>query len=108
MLPIFVPLAWACFAVYAIWYFTSAKHYAPITRAEARALWHIHRQNVRCNGRKCREIRRRDKIVGFECECGYRHFQKRPIIGSAPACNTKFEDSEYSALDSLHSTYKSN
>jgi hypothetical protein len=107
MWPIIIPLAWACFAVYAVWYFTSAKHCVPITRTEARALWHIHKQNVHCNGKKCTEIRRRDQIVGFECECGYKHFQKRPIVGSTPACKRKMEDSDYSAFDSLHTTYKS-
>lgn len=108
MLQILVPAIWTCLAVYVVWYFTAAKHYAPITRTEAKALWHIHKQNVRCNGRKCKEIRRRDKIVGFECDCGYKHIQKRPIVGNTPARNTKLEGSEYSAFDSLHTTYKSN
>jgi hypothetical protein len=107
MLEILVPAIWTCFAVYTTWYFTSAKHYVPITRTEARALWHIHKQNVQCRGKKCKEIRRRSKIVGFECECGYKHFQKRPIVGNAPAGNVRLESPEYSAFDSLHTTYKS-
>jgi hypothetical protein len=107
MLLIILPLIWACFAVYAVWYSTSAKQYASITRTEARTLWHIHKQNVHCNGKKCKEIRRGNKIVGFECECGYKHFQKRPIVGGAPAWNRKFDDPDYSAFDSLHTTYKS-
>jgi hypothetical protein len=107
MLQILVPVMWTCFGVYIVWYYTSAKHYAPITRTEARALWHIHKHTVGCNGRKCKEIRRRDRIVGFECDCGYKHIQKRPIIGSDPARNIKLEGPEYSAFDSLHTTYKS-
>jgi hypothetical protein len=107
ILQILLPTIWAFFAVYAIWYSTSAKCCVPITRNEARALWHIHKQNAGCNGKKCKEIKRGGNIVGFECTCGYRHFQKRPIVGSAPASSVKFEDPECSAFDSLHTTYKS-
>ena len=107
MVQILFPTMWACFAVYIMWYVTSAKHCVPITRTEAKALWHIHKQSVRCNGKKCKEIKRRGQIVGFECACGYKHFQKRPIVGSTPPGGAiKFEDPESSAFDSLHTTYK--
>jgi hypothetical protein len=79
MLEILMPTAWACFALYVIWYFTSAKDYAPLTPKEAELLWKIHRQKAGCNMNKWREIRRKGKLVGFECACGYRHVQKRPI-----------------------------
>jgi hypothetical protein len=79
MLEILMPTVWACFALYTTWYLTSAKDYAPLTREEAELLWKIHKQNAECKVKKWREIRRRGKIVGFECECGYRHVQKRPI-----------------------------
>jgi hypothetical protein len=107
MLQIFLPSIWACFAAYGIWYLTSAKHYVPITGNEARALWHIHKQNVPCNAKKCKEIRRGGKIVGFECACGYKQVQERPIVGSLPSSKIKFEDPECSTFDSLHTTYKS-
>jgi hypothetical protein len=107
MLEILFPVIWPCLGVYSAWYFTSAKRYAPITRAEARALWHIHRQNAKCHAKKCKEIKRRGRIVGFECDCGYKHYQKRPIVGNGPASTLRLEDPEYSAFDSLHTTYKS-
>lgn len=107
MLEILVYSIWTCFAVYSIWYLTSAKRYAPITRAEARALWHIHRQNSKCHTRKCKEIRRGGRIVGFECGCGYKHYQRRPMVGNGPASTIRLEDPEYSAFDALHTTYKS-
>jgi hypothetical protein len=89
---------WLFFAGYATWYLTSAKRYAPLTFHEADILWRIHKQSIRCKATKWREIKRRGKIVGFECECGYRHIQKCPITVSAP---------ENSVLDKLHTTYKS-
>lgn len=43
MLEILVPALWACFFVYALWYFGAGKHYASrawaITLEEARILW---------------------------------------------------------------------
>lgn len=79
-LEIWMPILWVCFGVYVTWYVASAKHHASLTLAEARMLWKIHKQNAECNARKWREIRRGDKIVGFQCECGYKHVQKRPLV----------------------------
>lgn len=95
---ILVLALWSCFAVYAIWYLTSVNEYAPLTFNEADTLWKIHKHSVRCEGKEWREIMRGGKIVGFECECGYRHVQKRPIMVSTP---------ETSVFDKLHTTYKS-
>ncbi|MEM3696553.1 MAG: hypothetical protein QXQ94_03490 [Candidatus Bathyarchaeia archaeon] len=75
---------WTIFVVYATWYFTSAKHYAPLTPYEARLLWKIHKQDISCNGRKWQIIKRGGEIIGFKCECGYKHIQKRPIVASMP------------------------
>ncbi|MEM3700088.1 MAG: hypothetical protein QXL57_04385 [Candidatus Bathyarchaeia archaeon] len=84
-LEIFAFVLWTIFIVYATWYFTSAKHYAPLTLSEARLLWKIHKQNIGCNGRKWKLIKRGDKIIGFQCECGHKYIQKRPIVASTPA-----------------------
>ncbi|MCW3993937.1 MAG: hypothetical protein NWE85_05175 [Candidatus Bathyarchaeota archaeon] len=80
MLEILMPTMWTCFTVYAAWYFTSAKHYAPLTLNEARLLWRIHKNNTRCTSRKWNEIRHSGSIIGFKCECGYKHVQKRPVV----------------------------
>jgi len=69
MSKILVPTLWLCFVAYAAWYYTSAKKYAPLTREEVRILWKLHKQDVGCEAKKWQEIRRKDKIVGFECEC---------------------------------------
>jgi len=102
MLEIIAPAVWMGFAVYATWYFASAKHYAPITLNEARILWEIHKQNVRCDAKKWQEIRRRGKIIGFECECGYKHVQKRPIATNTPTPKIKSQTSPTSTIDKLH------
>lgn len=98
---------WACLMGYATWYFTSAKNYAPVTHGEARILWKIHKRNIRCDSRKWKEIKRGGKIIGFVCECGYKHIQKRPIVSNAPTSNITSQNSQTSIFEELHATYKS-
>jgi len=80
MLEILMPAVWAGLALYTAWYITSAKDYAPLTHEEAELLWKIHIINTGCKAKRWREIHRRGKTVGFECECGHRYVQKRPIV----------------------------
>lgn len=68
------------FTLFATWCIASLKTYAPMTCKEARLLWKIHKKETGCNAEKMHEIKHRNKIVGFRCECGYKHIQKRPII----------------------------
>jgi len=68
------------FAACAVWYFISEKRYVPLTQNEVKLLWKIHKQSCKCHAAKWRELKRQDKIVGFECECGYRRVQKRSLI----------------------------
>ncbi|MDH7564303.1 MAG: hypothetical protein QHH24_05420 [Candidatus Bathyarchaeota archaeon] len=96
---------WSCLVAYVTWYATSAKHYAPITPQEARLLWKIHVQLAHCNGKRWREMRRGGKTVGFECECGYKHLQKRPIVGSLPSLHVTSEKEKSVMFDRLHSSY---
>ena len=79
-----MPSIWACLVVYAIWYSTKAKHFAPITSSEARTLWVIHYQNSNCGAKKWRQVKHKGQTVGFECGCGYRHVQRRPITAHVP------------------------
>jgi hypothetical protein len=76
---------WALFVIYAFWYFTKAKSYAPITVEEARQLWAIHHQTSRCSSRKWRQVKQNGKTVGVECGCGYKHVQLRLIASHSPA-----------------------
>jgi hypothetical protein len=105
-LEISMPASWACFTAYAAWYFTSAKQCAPLTYKEARMLWEIHKQKTQCQSKKWHEIRRKDRMIGFKCDCGYKHVQKRPLTA-----NTSIEretvQSQTSVFDKLHTTHKS-
>jgi|YelNatPaOPRAMG01_1025707.scaffolds.fasta_scaffold16266_4 hypothetical protein len=74
---------------YLIWIFAIAKQYAPLTLEEAKILWKIHKQAANCPSNSWREIRKGGKMVGFRCECGYRHVQKKPLNASKPSQNSK-------------------
>jgi hypothetical protein len=82
---IILPAIWVLFACYLAWFLTSAKRNVSITFDDAKALWHIHKKNTRCASHKWRPVLRKNgKISGFECECGYKYTQKRPIISNRP------------------------
>ncbi|MEM3640402.1 MAG: hypothetical protein QXH37_00525 [Candidatus Bathyarchaeia archaeon] len=98
MLEILTSTTWVCFTVYAIWYFTSAKHYAPLTPNEAKILWKIHKQNAQCNAKAWRGVRRGGNLVGFECECGYKHIQKRLITANTPSPTIQQTSYNYNKL----------
>jgi hypothetical protein len=76
---------WTAFVAYVTWYLTSAKYSVPLTVDEARILWKIHRKNINCGATRWREVRQHGKTVGFECECGFRHLQKRNVVAGSPA-----------------------
>jgi hypothetical protein len=99
-----MPVVWACLGIYVAWYFGRAKHYSPISAVEAKQLWKIHTQDVQCNGKKWQKVKRGRQIVGFECECGHKHVQKRPIAAHGPV--TTF-NSKVSTFDRIHTSHKS-
>ena len=101
-LMIVMPTLWAGFGAYAIWYIARAKNCSPITRTEARTLWYIHHQTVHCSARRWRKIRRRGQIVGFQCECGYKHIQKRPLVSHLPAT---LMNTQVSTFDKIHTSH---
>ena len=103
---ILMPALWTCFTAYAAWYLTSAKQYAPITYKEARVLWEIHRQKARCESKRWHKIRRRDRMIGFKCDCGYKHVQKRPITANT-STESETVQTQTSVFDKLHTTHKS-
>lgn len=85
MLSILLAATWVSFSGYIIWYVTSAKRTVPITSEDAKALWKIHKNSANCSGHKWRPILRRGgRIAGFECECGYKYTQKRPLVSTMP------------------------
>jgi hypothetical protein len=84
MLTDIVMIMWACLGGYLIWYVAAAKCDMPLTLDEARVLWKMHKRNTNCTGHKWRSITRKNgKVLGFECECGYKYKQKRRLIASS-------------------------
>jgi len=77
---VLMPALWMCFGVYAGWYIALAKKYVPLTVEEARLLWEVHKKRAECEAKKWQKIMRKNRMIGFECGCGYKHTQKRPII----------------------------
>ncbi len=74
----------------------------PITADEAKVMWAMHRKTAHCRGHKWRPIKRsKDRIIGFQCECGYKFTQKRPLL-SRPM-KRGAEDAERLALYSFNS-----
>jgi len=80
--------AWTFFTGYLLWYITSAKRDALITVNDAKVLWKLHKQSANCTGHKWRRVTcKSGKVLGFECECGYKYTQKRLLLSSPPKTN---------------------
>jgi hypothetical protein len=69
-----------CFGFYVTWLLLSAKRVVPIPREDFEMLWKLHKQKIRSRDMEMREIVRRNKIVGFECQCRCKYIQNKPII----------------------------
>ena len=68
--------------------FALVKRSAPITAKDAKMIWMIHRENSSCGSHRWKPLRRsKDKIVGFQCECGYTYTQKKPLVCVSPRAN---------------------
>ena len=94
------PSLWACLITYGIWYSTKAKHCAPITSTEAKQLWTIHRHNSNCNCKKWRPIKHQGQTVGFECGCGHKHVQQRPLLGHASHASVQLRTQNFNTAGS--------
>jgi len=77
---VLIPAIWLSLGFVTAWFLLSAKRVVPLTRKEAETLWKVHKQNTLCMAKGWREIVRGNKIIGFECECGHKHVQKKHII----------------------------
>ena len=43
-------------------------------------LWKSHKHFNKCKAKNFEKISQGKKIIGYKCQCGYEHRQKRPII----------------------------
>ena len=69
-----------CFGFYIAYLLLSARHVVPLTMKDAEMLWKFHRQKTCCKAETWHEITKRTKVIGYECECGFKHIQKKPLI----------------------------
>jgi hypothetical protein len=59
----------------------TVRQMAPMTAEEAKVIWTLHKKTSLCKGRRPILIRKKkDKIVGFRCDCGYCYTQERPLL----------------------------
>ena len=77
---VLIPAMWLSLGFATAWFLLSAKRVVPLSWEEAETLWKFHKQKSGCRAQSWREVVRGDKIVGFTCECGHEHVQKRHII----------------------------
>jgi len=75
-----VPTVWVTFGCTLSWYLLSAKRYQEITTREVDLLWKTHKQFTHCVAKKFEPITKGKGIVGYRCQCGHKHLQKRPIV----------------------------
>ena len=79
--PLFlVPVVWIGFGCIICWFILAAKKHQPISEKEVNHLWLSHKQFSQCKAKKYNKISKGKKIIGYKCQCGYEHKQKRPII----------------------------
>jgi hypothetical protein len=77
---VMIPAIWLSFGFVIAWFLLSAKRVVPLTQEEAETLWKFHKQKTQCGAKGWQKIVRGKDVVGFECECGHKHIQKKHII----------------------------
>jgi len=75
---------WLFLVVYIIWFLTLARDYVTLTGRETTLLWTLHKRQSNCFSTKFETIRRKNKLVGFRCGCGYKYLSKRLITQHDP------------------------
>ena len=77
--------SWACFAICGAWYFGVAKQEVPISPEDAEVMWKLHKQSSSKRCRKWHLLKHKTgKPIGFQCDCGYKYTQKKPIVPITP------------------------
>ena len=77
---VLIPGLALCLGFYIAYLLLSARNVVPMSREEAETLWKFHKQKTGCNAETWREITKKKKLIGFECECGFKHIQKKPLV----------------------------
>jgi len=77
---VLIPGLALCFGFYIAYILLSARNVVPMSKEEAEKLWKFHRQIKCCKAQTWHEITKKKKLVGYECECGHKHIQKKHLV----------------------------
>ena len=77
---VLIPSLALCFGFYIAYVLLSARNVVPMNREEVEQLWKFHKQTKCCEAKKWHEIIKKNKIIGYKCECGYEQIQKKHLI----------------------------
>ena len=77
---VLIPGLALCFGFYIAYVLLSARNVVPMTSEEIDTLWKFHKQTKCCKAETWHEITKKKKIIGYECECGFKHIQKKPLV----------------------------
>ena len=77
---VLIPGLALCFGFYIAYIILSARHVVPMTVKDVETLWKFHKQAKCCQAETWHEIKKRKRLIGYQCECGYKHIQKKPLI----------------------------
>lgn len=91
MLEMFVASVWLCAAAYGFWYLFGAKEHVPLSPEEVYILWNVHKKDTKCNSDKVYQIKLKNAVIGFECDCGYKYHSRRRIT-QKPVNRSEHED----------------
>ena len=77
---VLIPGLALCFGFYIAYVLLSARNVIPITPEEIETLWKFHKQTKCCKAETWHEITKKKKLIGYECDCGFKQIQKKPLI----------------------------
>ena len=67
-----------------LWYFFGAKTIQPLSLDALAITWKLHKKQTGCTASQLNTILvKKNKVVGFKCDCGYNYMQKRLIVQKA-------------------------
>ena len=77
---VLIPGLALCFGLYIVYILLSARNVVSMTSEEIDTLWKFHKQTKCCKAETWHEITKKNKLIGYECECGFKQIQKKPLI----------------------------
>lgn len=75
-----IPGVALCLGLYIGYILLSARNVVPMTKDEIDSLWKFHMQTKCCKAKTCHEITKKKKVIVYECECGFKQNQNKPLI----------------------------